>query len=157
MNIRSSATDQPNLTAALNLAAAGLPVFPAGPDKRPLLAGWQEKASTEPEQMHKWWRIYPDALPAIVVGRAGLVVIDCDRHPGGNDGIKAFNQLLSANGGKLANVPMTKTARGGAHLFFKQPQNGEPLGQRARRVAGRHRRARRGRLCHCARCSAAGR
>src|SRR5262249_55596881 len=60
-------------------------------------------------------------------GRAGLVVIDCDRHPGGDDGIKAFNQLVSGKGIKLANVPMTKTVRGGAHLFFKQP-NGEPLG-----------------------------
>ena len=34
---------------------------------------------------------------------------------------------MSANGGNLANVPMTRTARGGAHLFFKQP-TGEPLG-----------------------------
>jgi uncharacterized protein DUF3987/bifunctional DNA primase/polymerase-like protein len=119
--------DQPNLTAALSLAAVGLPLSPAGPDKRPLLAGWQEKASTEEEQMRNWWNTHPAALPAIVVGRAGLLVIDCDRHPGGNDGIKAFNELVSANGGNLANVPMTKTARGGAHLFFKQP-TGEPLG-----------------------------
>jgi Protein of unknown function (DUF3987)/Bifunctional DNA primase/polymerase, N-terminal len=123
----NSVNDQPNLTAALNLAAAGLPVFPAGPDKRPLLAGWQEKATTEEEQIRKWWGGYPPALPAIVVGRAGLVVIDCDRHPGGNDGIKAFNRLLSANGAKLANVPMTRTARGGAHVFFRQPP-GEQLG-----------------------------
>jgi hypothetical protein len=92
-----------------------------------LLVGWQEKASINSEQIREWWRVYPDALPAIVVGRAGLIVIDCDRHPGGNDGIKAFNQLVSGKGIKLANVPMTKTARGGAHLFFKQP-NGEPLG-----------------------------
>ena len=104
---------------ALGLAAAGLPVFPAGPDKRPLLSGWQEKASSEERQIRKWWDSYPTALPAIVVGRSGLVVIDCDRHPGGNDGIKAFNQLVSGKGTKLANVPMTKTARGGAHLFFK--------------------------------------
>src|SRR5215831_6027542 len=117
-----------NVTVALSLAAAGLPVFPAGPDKRPLLAGWQEKASTEEGQIRQWWDSYPAALPAVVVGRAGLVVIDCDRHPAGNDGIRAFNRLVSANGGKLANVPMTKTARGGAHLFFKQRQNGEPLG-----------------------------
>ena len=92
-----------------------------------MLAGWQEKASTEPEQIRKWWLDHPDALPAISVGRVGLIVIDCDRHPGGNDGIKAFNRLVSANGGKLANVPMTKTARGGAHLFFKQPK-GKALG-----------------------------
>lgn len=126
VNIHSF-SDAANLTAALSLAAAGLPVFPAGPDKRPLLVGWQEKATTEEEQIRKWWNGYPSALPAIVVGRAGLVVIDCDRHPGGDDGIKAFKQLVSANGTKLANVPMTKTARGGAHLFFRQPP-GEPLG-----------------------------
>src|SRR5262249_1180701 len=63
------------------------------------------------------------------VGRAGLVVIDCDRHPGRNDGIEDFNRLLSANGGNLADVPMTKTANGGAHLFYLQPK-GEPLGNR---------------------------
>jgi Bifunctional DNA primase/polymerase, N-terminal len=129
----------------LTLAAAGLSVFPAGSDKRPLLVGWQEKASTQEEQIRQWWDSYPAALPAIVVGRAGLVVIDCDRHPGGNDGIKAFNELVSANGGNLANVPMIRTARGGAHLFFKQP-TGEPLGKWARRVTGWHRCARDGRL-----------
>jgi len=126
LSARATPADNPNLIAALNLAAV-LPVFPAGPDKRPLLAGWQEKATTEEEQIRKWWDSYPMALPAIVVGRAGLVVIDCDRHPGGDDGIKAFNRLLSANGGNLADVPITKTANGGAHLFFKQPK-GEPLG-----------------------------
>src|SRR5262245_44104656 len=119
--------ENPNLTAALSLAAAGLPVFPAGSDKRPLLVGWQEKASAEQKQIRRWWDSHPTALPAIVVGRAALVVIDCDRHPGGNDGIKAFNQLVSANDATLANVPMTKTARGGAHLFFRQP-SGVPLG-----------------------------
>src|SRR5215831_14590854 len=85
----NSMNDQPNLTAALSLAAMGLPVFPAAPDKRPLLVGWQKKASSEPEQIRSWWRAHPDALPAIFVGGAGLLVIDCDRHPGGNDGIDA--------------------------------------------------------------------
>jgi hypothetical protein len=66
-------------------------------------------------------------LPALLVGRVGLVVIDCDRHHGGSDGIEAFNRLVSTNGGNLADVPMTKTARGGAHLFFKQPK-GKALG-----------------------------
>jgi hypothetical protein len=118
---------KPNLASALSLAAAGLPVFPAGPDKRPLIAGWQEKATTEEEKIRKCWDTHPAAVPAIVVGRAGLVVIDCDRHPGGNDGVNAFNRLLRVNGDNLANVPMTRTARGGAHLFFKQPK-GKALG-----------------------------
>jgi Protein of unknown function (DUF3987)/Bifunctional DNA primase/polymerase, N-terminal len=127
VNIHTPPADKPNLTAALDLAAVHVPVFPAGPDKRPLLAGWQKKASTEAEQIRKWWRIYPDALPAIPVGRVGLIVIDCDRHPGGSDGIESFNRLVRTNGGNLADVPMTKTARGGAHLFFKQPKR-EALG-----------------------------
>ena len=127
LSATATLADEPNLAAALDLAAVGVPVFTAGPDKRPLLGGWQAKASIEPEQIRKWWLDHPDALPAIPVGRVGLIVIDCDRHPGGNDGIKAFNRLASANGGKLVNVPMTKTARGGAHLFFKQPQ-GKALG-----------------------------
>ena len=92
--------DEPNLAAALDLAAVGVPVFTAGPDKRPLLGGWQAKASIEPEQIRKWWLDHPDALPAILVGRVGRVVIDCDRHPGGSDGIEAFNRLVSTNGGK---------------------------------------------------------
>ena len=126
-SVTASAADNPNLAAALSLAAAGLPVFPAGPDKRPLLVGWQDKASTEEGQIRNWWLTNPAALPAIIVGRVGLVVIDCDRHPGGNDGIKAFNRLVSTNGGKLVNMPMTRTAGGGAHLFFKQPL-GKALG-----------------------------
>jgi len=127
LSATATPADKPNLIAALSMAAAGLPVFPAGPDKRPLLGGWQEKATTEEEQIRKWWDTHPAAVPAIVVGRAGLVVIDCDRHPGGKDGIEAFNRLLSANDGKLADVPIAKTANGGAHLFFKQPK-GEPFG-----------------------------
>jgi hypothetical protein len=127
--VTAAPTDNPNLTAALSLAAAGLHVFPAGVDKRPLLVGWQDKASSEPEQIRNWWRVHPGALPALPVGRAGLLVIDCDRHPGGNDGIEAFNRLLCANGGTLVDVPITKTARGGAHVFFKLPK-GEALGNR---------------------------
>jgi Protein of unknown function (DUF3987)/Bifunctional DNA primase/polymerase, N-terminal len=128
-SVTAAPTDNPNLTAALSLAAAGLHVFPAGVDKRPLLVGWQDKASSESEQIRNWWRAHPGALPALPVGRAGLLVLDCDRHPGGNDGIEAFNRLLRANGGKLADVPMAKTANGGAHLFFKQPK-GKALGNK---------------------------
>ena len=118
---------QAKFSSRARFGRCGRARFPGRADKRPLLVGWQEKASTEPEQIRKWWLDHPVALPAISVGRVGLIVIDCDRHPGGNDGIKAFNRLVSANGGKLVNMPMTKTARGGAHLFFKQPK-GKALG-----------------------------
>jgi hypothetical protein len=53
LSMTAAPTENPNLTVALSLAAAGLPVFPAGRDKRPLLVGWQERASTEEEQIRK--------------------------------------------------------------------------------------------------------
>ena len=119
--------DKPNLAAALDLAAAGHARFPGGA-RQATIASWlagkgEHRAGANSQMVAR----PPGALPAIVVGRVGLVVIDCDRHPGGSDGIEAFNRLVSTNGGNLADVPMTKTARGGAHLFFKQPK-GKALG-----------------------------
>jgi hypothetical protein len=35
---------------------------------------------------------------------------------------------VDANGSEVSGVPMTSTARGGVHLFFKQRQNDDPLG-----------------------------
>ena len=41
------AMHQENLTAALALASAGIKIFPAGADKRPLLKGWQDAATSD--------------------------------------------------------------------------------------------------------------
>ena len=54
------------LEAALILAAAGLPVFPAYPEgtvsasgevlaKRPAIRDWPTKATTDPVQVRRWW------------------------------------------------------------------------------------------------------
>ena len=45
----------PMLAAALEFAAAGLPVFPCGADKRPLIKAWPTEASTDPMQLRAWW------------------------------------------------------------------------------------------------------
>src|SRR6516162_6839558 len=91
-----------NLHVALELAAAGLPIFPAlvswnekaqKLDKKPAITEWPEKAALDDTQIRAWWAQFPDAVPAIVVGRAGLVVIDLDRHPGAPDGVAAFKAL----------------------------------------------------------------
>src|SRR5689334_10476202 len=89
---------QANREAALALAAAGIPVFPAilamradgGCDKVPAIKDWQNKASVDPAQIEGWWRTYPHAAPGIELGRAGLVVLDGDRHVGGADGVAAL-------------------------------------------------------------------
>ena len=83
-----------NLSAALALASAGIKIFPAGADKRPLLKGWQDAATSNADTIHTWWD-HARALPAIPCGQNSLVVIDCDRH-GGPDGVEAFKSLVAA-------------------------------------------------------------
>src|SRR5262245_16741379 len=83
-----------NLSVALELVAAGLPVFPATEAKRPLVPRWQERATLDTAQIRQWWNQWPDAIPGIELGRAGLVVIDEDRH-GGPDGVAAMAELAA--------------------------------------------------------------
>ena len=82
-----------NLQAALDLAVTGIPIFPARLKweegkwrKRPIISGWQA-VSADPERVRGWWRMHPEAVPGIPLGRPGLVVIDADRHPGAPDGV----------------------------------------------------------------------
>ena len=115
-----------NLAQALDLAAAGIPIFPARAfklpssgkwQKQPLVLRWREVATTDPHQLQEWWQRFPDAIPGIELHRAGLVVIDPDRHHDGPDGVAAFAALEAENGGIPAH-PETDTAGGGKHLFF---------------------------------------
>jgi hypothetical protein len=131
-----------NHRVALDAASAGLPVFPArvfrntGSDKwqkQPLIKGWQQKATTDVAEINRWWQKYPSAVPGIELGRAGLVVIDADRHTGGADGVAALQALVQcarADGKPFPpKGPATLTAGSGYHLYFRQPE-GEPLGNR---------------------------
>ena len=127
-----------NLAQALDLAAAGIPIFPARAfklpssgkwQKQPLVLRWREVATTDPHQLQEWWQRFPDAIPGIELHRAGLVVIDPDRHPDGPDGVAAFAALEAENNGIPAH-PETDTAGGGKHYFFRQPE-GETFGNRS--------------------------
>src|SRR5262249_30207657 len=61
----------------------------------------------------------------IELGRAGLLIIDLDRHPGQPDGVAAFRAMRGDR--FLPPHPITRTASNGFHLYFSQPR-GEPLG-----------------------------
>ena len=115
-----------NLAAALALASAGIKIFPAGADKRPLLKKWQDTATTNADTIRTWWD-HAHALPAIPCGVNRLLVIDLDRHGNGSDGISAFKVLVARHGALAPGVPMVKTPNNGLHLYFRQPP-GEPLG-----------------------------
>jgi hypothetical protein len=123
-----------NLAVALELAEAGVSIFPARVSwdgqsgkwqKQPLVKRWQKAATTDRVQLKAWFERHSGAVPGIELGRAKLIVIDADRH-GGPDGVAAMNALATANGG-LPHSPVTNTAGGGTHLIFRQPE-GEKFG-----------------------------
>jgi hypothetical protein len=116
-----------NLKAALEMAQAGIPVFPMRVfkdgdkwSKKPAIKGWRSKATTDPEMIEAWARADPTRVFGIELEAAGLIVIDCDRHREDADGCSAFNQLVEANGG-ITPVPMTISSGGGLHVYFRQP------------------------------------
>jgi Bifunctional DNA primase/polymerase, N-terminal len=85
--------DSQNLRVALNWAAAGAYVFPAGPDKKPRVK-WRDVSSIDPDQIKSWFAQMIDALPAIDLAKSGHVVLDGDRH-GGPDGVAAAEELFA--------------------------------------------------------------
>jgi hypothetical protein len=108
-------------TLALQLAAAGLHVFPCNQDKTPEQGiRWTRQATTNETAIRHWWGRSPDALPAIHLGKSNLVVLDGDRH-GGPDGVAALGKLERDNE-VLPNHPVINTAGGGEHHIFRQPE-----------------------------------
>ncbi|QFT81875.1 Regulatory protein RepA [Roseovarius sp. THAF27] len=117
MDTPDDTTTQDNLSAALALAADGITVFPVGPNKRPLVKGWQDKATADPDQIEAWWSKWPDAMPALPTGkRNGVAVLDVDRK-NGKDGFAE----LAALGLDVDALSDTQgaTANDGAHLYFR--------------------------------------
>lgn len=126
----------PNRALALDLARAGLAVFPVrggGPDaKKPCpTVRWGDDATTDAGAIDSWWRRWPDAMPAIHLGRSGLLVVDLDRHEGGADGLAAWDDV---NRGVVA--PAVDTPSGGRHIYFRQP-DGRAHGNREGVLKGR--------------------
>ena len=83
--------DPVNLTVALEMAAAGLPVFPAKVtfneekqlwEKKPHIQNWQQEATTDEKTLRYWWSEWPEAVAGIELGRANLIMLDLDRHGG---------------------------------------------------------------------------
>jgi len=126
----------PNRALALELARAGLHVFPvrgAGPDaKKPCPSvRWGDDATTDAAAIDGWWRRWPDAMPAIHLGRSGLLVVDLDRHDGGADGLEAWAEVSGET-----DAPAVDTPSGGRHIYFRQPE-GRAHGNREGALKGR--------------------
>jgi hypothetical protein len=129
-------------------AARALAVFPLRPgSKTPAIEDWPHAATTDAEQITRWWREAPYNI-GVATGASGLLVIDLDQPKDGEAvpepwdshgaacGRDVLDQLAADAG--LA-MPMTwtvSTPSGGQHLYYRQP-DGTELGNTAGRLGWR--------------------
>lgn len=109
--------------AAAAYAAAGMAVFPCAPGaKRPLTRHGFTDATTNVEQVGRWWRRWPEANIGLPTGRTGFDVVDIDVHPTGS----GFTALARARRAGLAEAwsQLVRTPSSGVHLYF--PASVEP-------------------------------
>lgn len=103
------------LEAARAYAAQGIPVFPVNLDKTPLTKTGFKEATTDPDQIKKWWSQHPLAMIGIPTGKkTDLLLLDVDAK-NGVDGRKA----LKALGLDLSACPMACTPSGGSHYYYR--------------------------------------
>jgi hypothetical protein len=108
------------IKAALELAAAGWPVFPcwwAGPrGKSPITKHGHLEATTDPDKIKAWWGQWPHAMIGLRV-LDSVIVIDIDPRNGGD--LAALETITGP-------LPPTLTDwagrnDGGRHLYFQRP------------------------------------
>ncbi len=111
------------LSAALEYAAAGFRVFPlAAGGKTPLTGHGFKEATTDPEQVRRWWASRPNANIGIAAGKtaggAFLTVVDLDKKP--EKGVNGFATLYEwqKENGVLPATLTAKTGGGGYHYYF---------------------------------------
>jgi hypothetical protein len=113
------------LQAALQYAELGYAVFPCAPGRKtPLTQHGFQEATTDSEQIERWWEQHPSANVAIAT--QGLVVIDIDGRENTWPAGDADRRL------DLAKAPVSLTPSGGRHYVFRQP-----TGRSYRGTAGR--------------------
>lgn len=92
---------------ALEYAAHGWPVLPAAPGgKLPLARHGVKDASTDANQIRRWWSRWPNANVAVACGRPGPQVLDIDNMTAAAEYVARFER-----------VPCVATVRG-RHYWF---------------------------------------
>lgn len=112
----------PLLTAAIEYAAHGWPVFPCRPKtKVPFTPRGFLDATTDPEAIKFWWQRWPDANIGLCTGPiSGLAAIDIDTEKGGDVSFAA----LEAQHGPAPATRTSRTGSGGRHLLYRMPAGG---------------------------------
>ena len=124
-------THEPALTSpeemrerAVALANQGFHIFPLKRGtKRPMFNDWENLATTDPGKIARWWNAIAGANIGIACGPSNLFVIDLDKakKPGA---VQHGDQTLTAlaDGRELPLTLTVASARGGRHLYFRQPE-----------------------------------
>jgi hypothetical protein len=108
----------PVLRQALAYARRGWPVFPCQPGQKiPATAHGLRDASTDEQQITRWFTRHPDRNLAIATGAPGPDVLDVDQRGRAGHGFAAFRQLRQA--GLLDDAASClRTPGGGLHVYF---------------------------------------
>lgn len=111
------------LPLAITAATMGLPVFPCGPDKKPVCRGGFHSATMEPEDIRRLFKQPGAALIGVPTGsRSGFVVIDVDAE---EDPAIDGRIWLDEIEGSLPRTRRHATRSGGSHLLFRVPEGVE--------------------------------
>ncbi len=127
-------TIRTNLRAwALHFAARGWHVFPITPGakKPPVVDRWETRASTDPDQISRWWQV-PYTI-GIATGPSGLVVVDLDTPKPGEtapdrwaalgigSGAGVLRALVRQHDTTVTPTFAVTTPSGGWHLYYTAP------------------------------------
>lgn len=85
------------------------------PGKHPIHSAWEEKATTDEEQIRRWWRAWPTANIGLAVGKSGLLTLDLDAYKDTFAGADLLSRdeeetITQLSGG------------GGSHLLYAMPE-----------------------------------
>lgn len=106
-----------------------LPIFPLSEGQKTPLIGKKRggngclDATTDLEQINKWWSAYPNANIGIATGeQSGIIVVDIDvKHHEGKFGDETFEELEKTLGA-LPDTWEVITPSGGRHIYLKYPE-----------------------------------
>lgn len=118
---RQPDTDQDSRTLgehAADYARRGAEVIPLKPDKSPYTLHGMKDATTEPEQIRRWWRKWPNALIGHRIA-PDRVLLDVDPK---NGGMTTWEALEAEYGPiPVGRVHVSGRGDGGFHAWFKRP------------------------------------
>ena len=128
----------PLVDVALQMACKGWAVIPwhdtaagycscrkkqgcTSPGKHPRPAKWPTAGTTNPDQIKKWWKQWPNANVGIVTGQpSGVFVLDFDVRNGGRETLESLCREFP----EIQDTFRVKTGGGGWHLYFRNPEGG---------------------------------